>query len=124
MSRRGAKPKPTKLKALSGTLRSDRLNPHEPETRPAVPRCPEHLGPEAKREWRRLAPQLARMGLLCKIDRAALALFCQAWARWIDAEEAPATPVRPPERTLPWPSGWRQPCSPSPPAPGTPGGGG
>jgi P27 family predicted phage terminase small subunit len=28
------------------------------------------------------------MGLLCKIDRAALALFCQAWARWVEAEEA------------------------------------
>jgi len=26
MSRRGAKPKPTRLKALSGTLRSDRIN--------------------------------------------------------------------------------------------------
>jgi len=88
VSRRGAKPKPTRLKALSGTLRSDRLNPNEPETKPATPRCPEHLGPEAKREWRRLAPQLARMGLLCKIDRAALALFCQAWARWVEAEEA------------------------------------
>ena len=88
MSRRGAKPKPTRLKALSGTLRSDRLNPNEPEARPAIPRCPEHLGPEAKREWRRLAPQLARMGLLCRIDRAALALFCQAWERWVKAEEA------------------------------------
>ena len=88
MSRRGAKPKPTKLKALEGTLRSDRRNPKEPETRPAIPRCPAHLGPEAKREWRRLAPQLARLGLLCKIDRAALALFCQAWERWVEAEEA------------------------------------
>jgi P27 family predicted phage terminase small subunit len=28
------------------------------------------------------------MGLLSKIDRAALALFCQAWARWVEAEEA------------------------------------
>jgi len=88
VSRRGAKPKPTKLKALQGTLRSDRRNPNEPETRPAIPRCPEHLGPEAKREWRRLAPQLARLGLLSKIDREALALFCQAWERWVDAEEA------------------------------------
>ena len=88
MTRRGAKPKPTKLKALEGTLRSDRRNPNEPETRPAIPRCPEHLGPEAKREWRHLAPQLARLGLLCKIDRAALALFCQAWERWVEAEES------------------------------------
>ena len=88
MSRRGAKPKPTRLKALEGTLRSDRRNPNEPDTRPAIPRCPEHLGPEAKREWRRLAPQLARLGLLSKIDREALALFCQAWARWVEAEEA------------------------------------
>jgi P27 family predicted phage terminase small subunit len=88
VSRRGAKPKPTRLKALEGTLRSDRRNPNEPETKPAIPRCPTHLGSEAKREWRRLAPQLARLGLLSKIDREALALFCQAWARWVEAEEA------------------------------------
>jgi len=88
VSRRGAKPKPTRLKVLSGTLRPDRVNPNEPKAKPEVPRCPEHLGPEAKREWRRLAPQLARLGLLCKIDRAALALFCQAWERWVEAEEA------------------------------------
>jgi P27 family predicted phage terminase small subunit len=76
------------LKVLQGTQRADRANPNEPKTRPAIPRCPEHLGLEAKREWRRLAPQLARMGLLCRIDRAALALFCQAWERWVEAEEA------------------------------------
>ena len=28
------------------------------------------------------------MGLLTSIDRTALALYCQAWGRWVEAEEA------------------------------------
>lgn len=30
--------------------------------------------------------QLERMGVVTVVDRAALAAYCQAWARWIDAE--------------------------------------
>lgn len=35
-----------------------------------------------------MARDLAQMGLLSKIDRAALALYCQAWGRWVEAEDA------------------------------------
>lgn len=57
---------------------------------PAVrlPSCPAHLRGEARREWRRLGKKLAGCGLLTEIDGAALALYCQAWARWVDAERA------------------------------------
>lgn len=88
MSSRGPKPKPTQLKVLAGTLRPDRVNKHEPKPKSAVPRCPSHLSDEAKREWRRVAPELASLGLLARLDRAALANYCQAWGRWIEAEEA------------------------------------
>ena len=88
MSNRGAKPKPTQLKVLAGTLRADRANRNEPKPKTAIPRCPSHLSDEAKREWHRVAGDLADLGLLSRIDRAALANYCQAWGRWVQAEEA------------------------------------
>jgi P27 family predicted phage terminase small subunit len=52
------------------------------------PTCPRHLSDEAKKEWRRIVPELEAVGLITRIDRAALAVYCQAWARWLEAEEA------------------------------------
>ena len=86
MTQRGAKPKPTRLKVLSGTLRNDRTNALEPDVRAAIPTCPRKLSPVAKREWKRVAGILADAGLLSTIDRAALAGYCQAWATWIEAQ--------------------------------------
>ena len=50
------------------------------------PLCPAWLNEKAKREWRRIAPILKQLGLLEVIDRAALAGYCQAYARWREAE--------------------------------------
>jgi P27 family predicted phage terminase small subunit len=88
MTRRGAKPKPTRLKVLSGTLRSDRTNADEPEIVAEIPACPRQLSATARKEWRRVARDLADMGLLSTFDRAALAGYCQAWATWIEAQES------------------------------------
>ena len=88
MTRRGPKPLPTHLKVLQGTQRPDRVNHQEPRPKVALPPCPAHLSGEVKRQWRRLAKELAPMGLLSHIDREALALLCQAWARWVEAEQA------------------------------------
>ncbi|SDD88712.1 phage terminase small subunit P27 family [Ruegeria marina] len=70
---RGRKPYPGKRDA-----------PRPPD---ALPRCPAHLTPVAAKEWRRLAKPLYDMGVLSITDRAALAAYCQAWARWVEAEE-------------------------------------
>jgi P27 family predicted phage terminase small subunit len=88
MSKRGAKPVPTRLKVLRGTDRPDRRNPNEPVVKPATPSCPKHLGAEAKREWRRASKQLAAVGLLAQIDRAAFALYCDSYGRWVETTEA------------------------------------
>ena len=58
-----------------------------PQTPDALPRCPAHLTPVAAKEWRRLAGPLHKMGVISTTDRAALAAYCQAWARWVEAEE-------------------------------------
>ena len=88
MAVRGARPLPTNLKVVRGTLRKGRTNTHEPALDVEIPRCPAHLSDEAKREWKRVSRDLAPCGLLTRIDRAALALYCEAWGRWVEAEQA------------------------------------
>lgn len=82
MGARGPAPKPTALKVLEGNPGHRPINRTEPKPRPVAPRCPSWLDAEAKREWRRIAPSLERIGLLTEIDGAALAGYCQSYARW------------------------------------------
>ncbi len=51
-----------------------------------LPPCPPHLQGEARKEWQRTGRKLLACGLVTEIDTAALALFCQSWARWVEAE--------------------------------------
>ena len=53
----------------------------------AVPECPGHLSVLAREEWARITVELAAIGLLSRLDRAALAAYCQAWGRWVGAEK-------------------------------------
>lgn len=71
MGKRGPRPTPTPLKVLRGA-RKDRINQHEPKPTPGRPPMPSWLPPEAKKIWRRLAPELERMGVLTKADGLAL----------------------------------------------------
>lgn len=84
----GRKPKPTNLKLIAGTDRADRRNDAEPKPAPALPAPPAFLSDEAKAEWTRTADQLYQLGILSKIDRAALGAYCQAYGRWEQAERA------------------------------------
>ncbi len=49
-------------------------------------KCPTWLLPEAKKEWKRLAASLEVMGVLTMADLTAFAGYCQAYARWKEAE--------------------------------------
>ncbi len=85
---RGRKPKPSGLKLVTGTDRADRRNPGEPRPVPRCPDPPPHLTAEACAEWIRISQQLCALGILSEIDRAALAAYCQAYGRWVQAETA------------------------------------
>lgn len=47
-----------------------------------APACPEFLSADAKAEWRRISADLLALGVLTKIDRSELAVYCQAWGDW------------------------------------------
>ena len=79
---------PTALKILRGNPGKRPLAHDEPKPRPVAPECPAWLLAEAKREWRRVAPELERLGLLTMVDGAAFAGYCQAYGRWVQAERA------------------------------------
>lgn len=87
MAIRGRKPKPTAMKVLEGNPGKRPLNEHEPTPPKGTLRCPTWLEAEAKKEWRRLAPSLEAMGALTSVDITAFSGYCQAYARWKEAEE-------------------------------------
>jgi P27 family predicted phage terminase small subunit len=71
---RGRKPKPS-LSVVTGGY-----------TGAKPPTCPAHLNPTAKTDWKRLAHMLFVRGIIGDADRAALAAYCQAYGRWVEAE--------------------------------------
>lgn len=83
MGQRGPQPLPANVHRLNGNPSkkplAELLDSLQPEIE--VPGFPKHLWPEARKEWKRIAPELMRYGLISKLDRSALALYCQAWAR-------------------------------------------
>ena len=87
MAQRGRKPKPTAIKELEGNPGGRPLNPNEPRPDKKAPRCPSWLEEEAKKEWKRMGRMLEQAGLLTEMDMAAFAGYCQAYARWREAEE-------------------------------------
>ena len=89
MAIRGRKPLPTALKELEGDRGKGRrpLNKDEPKPPQDNVKCPDWLMPEAKKEWKRLAPSMIAMGILTEHDMEAFAGYCQAYARWKEAEE-------------------------------------
>lgn len=87
MGRRGPPRQPTPLRLLRGNPGKRKINTNEPQPEPGIPDCPTWLGPKAKRVWDETAPVLAQMRVLTKVDRAALAAYCQTHARWQAVEE-------------------------------------
>ena len=47
---------------------------------------PDWLSDDAKAQWQELAPKLEMLGLLTEQDTNAFAAYCQAYAKWKEAE--------------------------------------
>lgn len=87
MSIRGRKPLPNALHSLHGNPGHRARNDAEPRFAAGPPTCPPHLKGEARKEWRRVVKEFEAHAGYCKgVDRAALAVYCQHYARWIEAE--------------------------------------
>jgi len=82
---RGRKPKPSALKELEGNPGKRAVNDQEPKPDVAIPECPTHLNGAARTEWKRITKELHALKLIAKIDRAALAICCTAWADYVKA---------------------------------------
>lgn len=89
MGRPGPKPLPANVHQLRGNPSKKPLASLLEEFKPEVeiPSFPSWIWPEAKKEWKRISIELERYGLITKLDRAALVLYCQAWARMVWAEQ-------------------------------------
>lgn len=89
MGARGPKALPANVHMLRGNPSKkgigDLLGEFQPEVE--IPGFPSWLWAEAKKEWKRISVELERYGLISKLDRAALVLYCQAWAKMVWAEQ-------------------------------------
>lgn len=94
MGQRGPQPTPNILKLIKGNPGkrpinlADGVNPLV-----EVPDMPRHLSKEARKEWKRITPLLVEEGLIAKMDRSVLALYCQAWGRMVELEAALAAKI-------------------------------
>lgn len=83
----GRRPKPTALSLIDGNPGKRPLPKNEPRPAAAKPNAPAHLSAEAKKHWRTIIKQLHAAKIMTRLDADALAIYCEAYTRWIDANE-------------------------------------
>lgn len=90
MGARGPKPLPANVLALRGNSAYLQQRESNGAINPEIeiPGCPRHLLAEARKEWKRISPELEQLGIISRIDRTALAMYCQEYAWWVWHEEA------------------------------------
>lgn len=89
------KPKPAHLKLIEGrghgTDSGGRKVKPPPAFKRLPPDAPEWLPDEARAEWERVVPELARLDLIKPVDRAALTSYVLTWQRLVDAQKLAVT---------------------------------
>lgn len=84
----GPPPTPTALRVLNGNPGKRAYNDREPKLPNRLPGPPSHLSGEARKEWGRIVAALDAARMLTLADRTCLAMYCQAFGRWVTAERA------------------------------------
>lgn len=82
----GRKPIPTALKVVRGNPGGRPLPENEP-TPVGDAEMPEWLSPAAAKHWPIVAKQLKDAGVLTSMDGSALALYCEAFSRYLHATQ-------------------------------------
>jgi P27 family predicted phage terminase small subunit len=78
---------PLELRKLRGNP-SRRPIPHVPRSARLrePPEPPAWMGQMAQAEWRRLAPEMTRIGILTGLDTAAFSVLCTTLGHWLECE--------------------------------------
>lgn len=88
---KGRKAVPDNIHKLHGNFRADRHGDGlKVESLSRVPDPPDRLlksYPDGATEWRRLAPELHKLGVLTEIDLTTLEMYCTIFDRWVNAEQ-------------------------------------
>ena len=80
------KTKPKGLKEIAASQQKTLLESEEAKPN-RILECPPELGPQARQEWDRIVGELTKLGVLSSFDRAPLAVYCTAYALWLEAME-------------------------------------
>lgn len=88
MGTRGPAPQPDNVRLLKGNG-IDRDQAHakvsrQPRAVAGIPPMPRGMGPDARRIWKHVTPELARLGILGNIDLATLEAYCRAYQEMRD----------------------------------------
>lgn len=83
----GRKPKPTAVRLAEGNPGKRAINEREPKPRAKRPKAPKHLSDAALIEWRRVMRILSPMGIVTEAEADLLAVYCSAYAQWVQASE-------------------------------------
>lgn len=78
--------KPTALRIIEGNAARRPLPENEPKPELGAV-APKWLSPLAAEHWSLVSEQLEEVGVLTRMDQTALALYCEAFARYKDATE-------------------------------------
>lgn len=87
---KGRKSLPENIHKLHGNFRADRHGGGvKAKTVEEIPDPPDRLDDYAfgANEWRRLAPELQKLGVLSEIDLTTLEIYCTVFDRWVRAEK-------------------------------------